>query len=84
MIIAVAAVLLFFVIKPSWLVTKNLKHSSVEDYISKNFATSDVSCNKGSDIEIKKGKTFTCTSGDGKSFTVTMTDDSGTYQVTQG
>jgi hypothetical protein len=80
----IAALLLFLVIKPSWLVTKNLKHSAVEDYIEKTFSVSNVTCNDGTNIEIKKGKTFTCTSGNGTNFNVTMTDNDGTYQVRQG
>ena len=84
MLIAVAAVLLFLVVKPSWLVKKDLKHTAVEGYITQQFAVTGVNCNNGSNIEVKKGKTFTCTASGGKSFTVTMTNDDGGYQVSEG
>ena len=37
----------------------------------------------GQNIEISQGKKFQCRGGDGRTFTVTLTDDSGTYEVTQ-
>jgi hypothetical protein len=55
----------------------------VETYIQDNFAESRVTCNGGSNIEISTGKTFQCRGGDGRTFTVKLTNDSGTYVVTQ-
>ena len=74
--IVVAAAL--FIVKPSPPFTKYLKHSSVESYIDSTYHVSGATCNGGSNIKIKKDKTFDCTAG-GKTFTVTMTDNKGAY-----
>ena len=73
-----------FVVKPSFLGFKtNLKHAAVESYIQQNFSESSVTCNGGQNIEISQGKKFQCRGGDGRTFTVTLTNDSGTYEVAQ-
>jgi hypothetical protein len=54
----------------------------VENYIQRNFNV-QVTCNGGHDVPISSGKTFTCTGG-GRTFTVRLTDNKGTYQVAPG
>jgi hypothetical protein len=71
------------VVKPSWHVKKNLRHTAVESYISSQFGATGVSCNNGKDFEISKGKTFTCTASGGKTFSVKLLDDKGKYEVSQ-
>jgi hypothetical protein len=61
------------------LVSKKLSHSAVEQYIERQQGVSNVTCNDGNNIPIKKGRTFTCVAGDGARYTVTMTDDKGGY-----
>ena len=83
-VIVVIAAVLALVVKPSFLgFTTNLKHDAVESYIQQNFSESNVTCNGGQNIEISQGKKFQCRGGDGRTFTVTLTDDSGTYEVAQ-
>ncbi|MGH8861459.1 MAG: DUF4333 domain-containing protein, partial [Jatrophihabitantaceae bacterium] len=84
-VIVVIAVVLAFAVKPKFLgFTTNLKHTAVESYIQDNFSVSGVACNKGKDIAISTGKTFTCAASNGATFDVQLTDDSGTYQVSPG
>jgi hypothetical protein len=84
-VIIVAAAVLSFLLKiPKSLYPTNLKHTAVEAYIAKQFGASSVDCNGGKDFKIEKGKTFTCTASGGKSYTVTLLDDDGKYQVSEG
>ena len=83
-VVIVVAALSFFLKVPKSLYPTNLKHSAVEAYIAKQFNASSVDCNNGKDFKIEKGKSFTCTASGGKTFTVTLLDDNGKYQVSQG
>jgi hypothetical protein len=71
---------------PSSLYPKKLSHSAVENFIqgsSKLNKPTNVSCNGGKDIDLKKnGATFTCSAAGGRTFTVTITDkNDGHYTV---
>jgi hypothetical protein len=78
-VLAIAGVVLF--LTPGLLVTKYLSHSAVEQFIQSDPATgfTNVKCNNGEDVKLKKGATFTCTADGGKKATVTITSDSGAY-----
>jgi hypothetical protein len=78
-VLAVAALVLF--VTPGLLVNKYLSHSAVERFIQNDTATgfTNVKCNNGKDVELKKGTTFTCTADGGKKATVTITSTSGDY-----
>lgn len=79
-VVVIVLVVLSLTLKiPSGLYPKKLSHTAVESFIAKQYDTSDVSCNGGDDISIKKGKTFTCTAADNARFKVTLTDDDGGY-----
>jgi len=83
-----AFAVLFYAVKPSWLIHKNLSHSAVEQYIetSSSFGhPTNVVCNGGKDVKVTKGKTFTCTAGDSSTFHVEITKVSDAeYLVTPG
>ena len=68
---------LFFVLKPK----PALSHSAVETFITSQYTATNVVCNGGKNITIKKGTSFTCTADGGKSFTVVMLDAKGAYQT---
>ena len=78
-VLAIAGVVLF--LTPGLLVTKYLSHSAVEQFIQSDPATgfTNVKCNNGEDVKLKKGATFTCTADGGKKATVTITSSSGDY-----
>ncbi len=78
-VLAIAGVVLF--LTPGLLVTKYLSHSAVEQFIQSDPATgfTNVKCNNGEDVKLKKGTTFTCTADGGKKATVTITSSSGDY-----
>lgn len=76
-LVVVALVLLFW--EPGFAVTKKLSHTAVENYIEQNLGSSDVVCNGGQNIDIAKGKTFTCTGSDGARFSVTITQTDGAH-----
>ena len=80
--------MLFYAVKPSWLIHKNLSHTAVENYIESNSnfgSPKNVVCNGGSDIRVTKGKTFTCTASGGSTFRVEITKVSDAeYLVTPG
>jgi hypothetical protein len=78
-VVVAAAVLITGLVAPGFFVTKKLSHSAVEQYIERQAGVSNVTCNNGNNITIKKGGTFTCVAGDGSRYTVTMTDDKGGY-----
>ena len=78
-VVIIAAVLITGFVTPGFFKKTELSHSAVEGYIEKNLGATNVTCNGGSNIEVKKGKTFTCTGSDNAKFTVTMTDDKGGY-----
>lgn len=80
-VVIVAAVLVTGLVAPGWLKTTKLSHTAVESYIEQQFGAKGVACNGGSDIDISKGRTFTCTGADNSSFKVTLTDDKGGYRV---
>jgi hypothetical protein len=79
---------LFYAVKPSWLIHKNLSHTAVEQYIetSSSFGhPTGVVCNGGKDIKVSSGKTFTCTASDSSVFSVQITKASDAeYLVTPG
>ena len=68
---------LFFVLKPK----PSLSHSAVETFITSQYTATNVVCNGGKNITIKKGESFTCTADGGKSFTVVMLDAKGAYRT---
>ncbi len=73
--------LVFVVVQPFG--NKRLSHSAVEKYITSQFNASDVTCNGGSDFEMKKdGATFTCAANGNQTYTVTINNkDNGAYTV---
>ena len=90
-IIAGAAfAILYYAVKPSWLIHKNLSHTAVENYIESSPSPAfghptQVVCNGGKDIRISQGKTFTCTGAGGATFHVVITKASDAeYTVTPG
>jgi hypothetical protein len=71
---------------PSSLYPKDLSHSAVEKFIEGNSTLgkpSNVTCNNGKNFRLKNnGDTFNCSSSDGRTFKVTITDkDNGKYVV---
>jgi hypothetical protein len=76
-VVIVALVLLFW--EPGFAVTKKLSHTAVENYIEQNLGSSNVVCNGGQNIDIKKGKTFVCAGSDGARFSVTITKTDGAH-----
>jgi hypothetical protein len=78
-LVIAAAILVTGLWTPGYFVTKKLSHSAVEQYIERQAGVSNVTCNNGNNITIKKGGSFTCVAGDGSRYTVTMTDDKGGY-----
>jgi Domain of unknown function (DUF4333) len=91
-IIAVVGILGFW--KPGWFVTTNLDVNAAQagvkqilsdqtnGYGAKN--VQDVTCNKGANPQVEKGKTFDCEvsiDGTKRQVTVTFQDNSGTYEV---
>ena len=66
---------------PSGLYPKKLNHAAVERYIETQYSASNVSCNNGSNVTLKKNKTFTCTADPNRTFTVTIKSTDGDYEV---
>nr|MDQ6938326.1 DUF4333 domain-containing protein [Actinomycetota bacterium] len=83
-VLVAAFLVLFLVVKPSWLRPLDLRHTAVEQTIEARFGVSNVVCNGGKNFRIGKGKTFSCVDGRGAKYTVTLTDDKGHYDPSQG
>ena len=84
LLVLVAALVLVSVLAkvPASLYPKSLSHTAVEDYISKQYTATNVSCNDGKNFKMKNSATFTCSAAGNQTFTVTITDKSnGSYQV---
>jgi Domain of unknown function (DUF4333) len=82
-IVAIAAVVVL-VTKPSFLYTKRLSNTAVEQTIEQQSQGrgdfTNVSCPSGQ--KAQAGVTFTCTAAGGKKITVTVTSDNGDYTWT--
>ena len=85
MVVALAVIAAFAV--PALLSTRKLDHTAVERTVETQSADSqlsftrvtDVKCNGGRDMTIRKGATFTCTAANGVRVIITVTSLTGDY-----